>query len=409
MSTPAPKNNLLQFAIIFFIVYFSSQLVIQFFFPSFNQAEAPTGIKIELVDNSVSLGNHPEVRLTNNTDTAIVFAESCPSLPFTVSRQSGDSQVVLEPTGDIRCEQYTLPASIKPGERKVIALAPWKYTLFNEPGVYTITYKDASAQLRMKEPNVFVDLFRTFIMKPLLNALILIASWLPGYSLGWAIIILTVIIKFILFIPTQSALKGQKKMQEIQPKIEALRKKHKNDPQALNMATLALWKTEKVNPFQSCAPLLVQFPVLLGLFFVIRDGINLNTTQHLVYDTFKNIDWTFGTQFLGLNLLEPNVVVLPILLVVLQFLQLKLSFSRVQNNDAKKDVIDITPKAKKKKDADNPMDNAQKMQQKLMLFGLPIMIGVFAIRFPAAVSVYWAVSTLFAVLQQLVVNNVLKK
>lgn len=409
MSKPAPKNNLLQFAIIFFIVYFSSQLVIQFFFPDFNQKEPPTGIALELVDNSVSLGNHPEVRLINNTSAAIVFTEPCPTFPFTVTKQNGDSQVVLVPGSDIRCEQYTLPTSVQPGDRAVISLAPWKYALFNEVGQYTIAYKDAAADVQMKQPNVLVDIFRTFIMKPLLNALILIASWLPGYSLGGAIIILTLAIKLLLFIPTQSALKGQKKMQEIQPKIEALRKKHKNDPQALNKATLALWKTEKVNPFQSCAPLLVQFPVLLGLFYVIRDGINLNTTQHLVYDVFKNIDWTFGTQFLGLNLLESNWTILPILLVALQFSQLKLSFARVKANKAKKDVIDITPKANKKKDKGNAMDDAQQMQQKLMLYGLPIMIGVFALQFPAAVGLYWAVSTGFAIAQQLVVNNVLEK
>lgn len=402
MPKPTSKNNLLQFAVIFFIVYFSSQLVIKLFFPSVNTVTPKTGIELQLVDAKISQGNHPDIRIINNGTGTLTISAICPELPVEVFKLVNNEPQTITPASEPLCDVAAMSAiTIEPGAKEVITLSPWKYALFSELGTYELRLQNATVQLQVVQPNALVGLFRTVITKPFLNALVLLASWLPGHSLGWAIVILTIVIKLILYIPTQSALKGQKKMQELQPKIEALRKKFKNDPQALNKATLELWKQEKVNPFQSCAPLLIQFPVLLGLFYVVRDGVNLQASQHLLYVPFQNLDWTFGTQFLGLNLLQPDIYVMPVLLVALQFFQLKLSFAQSKKKQAKQPVVDVAPAKDKKNE---PLD-PQQMQQKFMLYGLPLMIGVFAIQFPAAVAVYWAISTLFAVAQQLVVNS----
>lgn len=409
--TPAqPKSqfqSIVQFALIFLVVYLASQIILQRFFPQTPSSEQPQ-VEVQMVDDSFSQGHHPEFTIKNNTSEAIVLLKACPEPPVSIEiQQGGDWKSVMQAEEPI-CDTVRNPGLVEPGKTVTISLAAWKYAYFNQLGTYQLTFEEENIepqvmQFRISEPNMIVSLFRTIVTQPLLNALVFVASIVPGHNLGWSIVILTILIKLILYIPTHSALKSQRKMQVLQPKIDELRKKHKNDPQALNKATLDLWKREKVNPFQSCLPLLIQFPVLLGLFFVIRDGGVLEASRHLLYDNFSTIDWSFSTNFLGLDLLVPNVVFLPLLLVVLQFAQLKLSFAKIASTKPK--VVDVTPKAeKKKKDEPLPPD-MQAMQQKFMLYGLPLMIGFFAIQFPAAVSLYWAVSTLFAIIQQLFVNK----
>ena len=139
---------------------------------------------------------------------------------------------------------------------------------------------------------------------------------------------------------------------------------------------------------------MIQFPILIGLFFTIRDGSVLALSEHLLYPVYQNLSWDFGTQFLGMDLTLPNVTVMPILLVVMQFFQMKLSFAANKKKEEKSGT-------KKKKEA----ASQQEVQQKVMMYGLPLMIGFFAIKFPAAVSLYWAASTVFAVGQQVYVNR----
>ena len=175
-------------------------------------------------------------------------------------------------------------------------------------------------------------------------------------------------------------------MQLLQPKIEALKKRYESDRERLHQETVKLWKEEGINPFSSFLPMLFQFPILIGLFFVIRDGSLLELSQHLLYAPYKDLPWTFGTTFLWMDLTKPNITVFPLLLAALQFIQMKLSFR----------------KAEIKKEG---KIEGQELQQKVMLYALPLMIGFFAFQFPAAVSLYWGVSTLFAIGQQMVVNR----
>jgi YidC/Oxa1 family membrane protein insertase len=195
-------------------------------------------------------------------------------------------------------------------------------------------------------------------------------------------------------------MEGQKKMQMLQPKLEALKKKYPDDPKKVQEETMKLWQEHKVNPFQSCLPTLVQFPVLIGLYYAVREGAALSTAQHLIYPAYQHLSWQFGTQFLGLDLLKPNIYVMPLLLVVLQFLQMKLAFAIQKRKKSKQDVIDLPVK-------DGVVDpvSSQQMQQNIMLYGLPLMIGFFALQFPAAVSLYWGISTLFGIGQQMIVNR----
>ena len=116
-------------------------------------------------------------------------------------------------------------------------------------------------------------IFFTLLTQPMYNALIWLYSVLPGNDLGVAIILLTVIIKLILWPFTGQSLKSQTAMQQLQPKIEEVKEKYKNDKEGQAKVMMALYKEEKVNPFSSCLPLLVQLPILLALYTVLRRSV----------------------------------------------------------------------------------------------------------------------------------------
>jgi len=402
------RSSLLQFALIFLVVYMGSQVVMRTFFP--DQA-TPNGngnggaITLRMQDATVKAGHHPVVVVRNGTDADLTLADRCPLPPFTVWELDTNprTELIAEETA-LPCEPLlTVPAH----GSVTYSLGPWKYSLFSKNTRYALTLvlpdgQQAQTEFSVHEAGVPTQIFRTFITKPLLNFLILIASLLPGYNLGAAVILLTLIVKLILFIPTQHALEGQKKLQILQPKLDEIRRKYKDDPKKMNEETLALWKREKINPFQSCLPMLLQFPVLIGLFFVIRDGSVIELSRHLLYPPYLDLPWKFGMHFLGLDLTHPNPHIFVPLLVILQFVQMKLTFAITARKKAAKNGTDP---AKEKGKEKGEMENMQAVQQKVMLYGLPLMIGFFAYQVPSAVSLYWGVSTLFAIGQQIVVNK----
>ena len=398
MSNSGKKSNFFQFFITFLLLFFVFQFVMERFFPEqfSKDGEVVAEVTLKAQDATVKGGHHPILLLANKTDQKIVLEDRCPMPPVNVLHSVDGEFVALE------TEETSVPCvpltEIAAGKTEKIDLAAWKYSLFGELGNYRVELLTAdssqqalTADLSIHEAGPITRIFRTFVSKPLLNLLIFIASILPGHNLGLAIILLTLIVKVILFFPTQHAMQGQKKLQKVQPQLAEIRKKHKANPEKMNKEIMALWKREKVNPMQSCLPTLIQFPILIGLFYVIRDGSILSLSEHLIYSPFKDLDWVWGSNFLGMNLLEPNKIFFPPFLVLAQFFQMKMAFAI----------------AKKKKDPKKKAEAAdqQEMQQKMMQYGLPLMIGVFAFQFPAAVSLYWAVSTLFAIGQQYVVNK----
>ncbi|MDO8468280.1 MAG: YidC/Oxa1 family membrane protein insertase [Candidatus Peribacter sp.] len=412
-ETTRKRSAVLEFALIFAIVYLGTQLVFRLFFPQSAAPNGTSGIILKPASANVKEGHYPVLTLKNTTTQTLVLPDRCPMPPvevFSIAGEGTGAQLTPLSTTETALPCVAL-TKVDPGAQVSIDLGPWKYSLFGTLGKYEARVPAAaklvsasgatveptgtlSAQVTLGEAGPFTKLFRALITKPFLNFLIFIASIAPGHSLGVSIIVLTLVVKFLLFIPTQHSLEGQKKMQKAQPLLDEIRRKYKEDPKRMQEETMKIWKEHGINPFQSCLPLLIQMPVLIGVFYVVRDGSVLALSQHLIYPFYQHLDWTFGTTFLGLNLLQSHAFIFAPLLVILQFIQMKLTFAAA--------------KKKRQQNGDKPKpeaDKSQQMQQQMMLYGLPLMIGVFAFQFPAAVSLYWGVSTLFAIGQQMVVNR----
>jgi YidC/Oxa1 family membrane protein insertase len=457
MPDAKKKSSTMQFILLFLVLYLGIQLVMGQFMPKTPEVAPVAGPRIEATGN-FTIGHHPTVRVVNVpatstshgiggwfsskwcsitsffgvehagacADLAVTYtgetftlASRCPSSPLDVYTIEADANGVEKQTQltatETTVDCVTDPVVVTPGTNAVVSLAPWKYSMFEKVGTYEVRMPGSKqtgtgaiaagtvARFQISDPSFLTKAFRTFISAPFLNFLIFIASFMPGHNLGVAILILTILVKLLLFIPTQHSLEGQKKMQLLQPKFEAVKRKYADDNAKIQEETMKLWKEYKINPFQSCLPILIQFPVLIGLLYVIRDESNLALSQHLIYPVYQHLTWHFGTSFLWLDLLKPDFYVMPVLLVVLQFLQFKLSFSIAKRKKRKETIGTEIQEVKDAAEGD-PMSQ-QELQQKIMMYGLPLMIGFFAIKFPSAVALYWGISTLFAIGQQIIVNR----
>ena len=189
---------------------------------------------------------------------------------------------------------------------------------------------------------------------------------------GVSIILFTILVKLLMIPLTVKQMKSMKSIQIIQPKINELKEKYKNDPEKLNVKTMELYQEYKVNPFGGCLPLLIQFPILIGLFAVLREpGVYVFESQ-AAYEALN-------TAFLWLpNLTAPDLWILPLLAALFTFLS---SFTMTGANQS---------------------DSSQKM----MTYFFPIMIFWWGRSFPAGLSLYWVVSNGFQVAQQILLKRI---
>lgn len=202
---------------------------------------------------------------------------------------------------------------------------------------------------------------------------------------------------------------SQRKLQLIQPKIKEVQEKHKGNPQLLGMELMKLYKEENVNPMGSCGMLLIQMPILIVIYQVII-SIQDHANMFYLYDFIGKYDVALiNTNFYGFDLLGIgglNGFILAIAVWILQYIQVKLSLSYNQSDIKKSGVV-----LEKKKDATDYQSFMPDpdMLNKFMLYGLPVMIAIFTYTFFAWVGIYWWVGTLFMIVQQYIVNKIIKK
>ncbi|OGC82062.1 MAG: hypothetical protein A2V81_02825 [Candidatus Abawacabacteria bacterium RBG_16_42_10] len=240
------------------------------------------------------------------------------------------------------------------------------------------------------------SLWEEVLLRPIYNLLIWLTTWLPGHDLGLAIIILTLLIRVALFFPTYSSLKQQKGLQQLQPKINALREKHSEDKQKQSEEIMKLYKEHGVHPCGGCLPILIQLPILYAVFFVLQHGLDPSYT-HYLYGVLSGFDLnSIGKTFLIFDLTTPDKYILPILTGVTQFISMKLS--QVKQHEK---IHDITPKASAEP---KPMKEIEQATNS-MTYMLPILVAWFAMSYPAGLALYWIFSTVFGIGQQLILNH----
>ncbi len=209
-------------------------------------------------------------------------------------------------------------------------------------------------------------------------------------SLGVAIIIFTLLVRSILLPLTLPSLRAQKKMKELQPEISKLKKKYGKDKQALQKAQMELYKKYNVNPLAGCIPQLVQIGFLILLYRAMIVFLGQESIEGVVIDL----------SFLWLNLANPDsLYILPVLAGLSQFV-----LSLMIAPGAEKD--DVVPNSSKKKAVQKANEKeedfaemAASMQQQ-MLYIMPVMTAIIALRFPSGLALYWVVTTVFSVVQQ---------
>lgn len=249
--------------------------------------------------------------------------------------------------------------------------------------------------------------FNVILVWPILNVLvgvykIFLSLHIP-YALGFSIIGLTIIIRFILYPLISSQLRASRKMQEAAPHISKLKEIHKGDAKRLQAETMRLYKERGINPLAGCLPVIVQLPIIWALYYVLQQIVDLK--QDMVVSQINKVvyfDWLrltdgWDSSFFGLPLgaspsslftkVGPLVILVPVLTGFLQFLLSKMLVSpQPQENPQEKE--------KQKKD-----DFASAFQTQSMYI-FPIMIGFFSYTFSIGLSLYWNTFTIFGIIQQ---------
>ena len=204
---------------------------------------------------------------------------------------------------------------------------------------------------------------------PLVWVLNFFNGLIPNY--GIAIILLTILVRLLFWPLTHKSTVGMKKMQELQPKMKEIQAKFKDNPQRLQQETWALYREAKVNPMSSCLPMLIQIPVFIALFNVLRSAVELRYAPFLWIGDLSEPEGLFASWFPfgGLN-------ILPILMAVSTGLQSA-----------------FTP------------STGDKNQQKMMMIFMPLMMLFMFYSFPSALSLYWFLSNLFSIVQMWIIRR----
>lgn len=237
---------------------------------------------------------------------------------------------------------------------------------------------------------MFSSIYHTIVFDPLYNGLIFLFDTFPWMDAGFAVIIFTIIIRLILFPLSKKAIVTQVRMKEIEPELNKLRKEVP-DKQQQALKVMALYKTKGVNPFSSFFLLFLQLPIIYALYSIFISSGLPEVNGALLY-SFIDIP-TINMHFLGLIDISQKSFFFAALAAVAQFFQLHFSLAA------------SGPTAK----SDNPsMDMATNMM-KNMKYVFPVIVFFISYKISAVIAIYWAVSSLFTLGQELVVRRHLKK
>jgi len=226
-------------------------------------------------------------------------------------------------------------------------------------------------------------IWTTIFYEPLYNALVFFAGSLGGIGLG--VVALTVLVKIILFPLTKKSILSQAKLRALEGDLEQI-KKDNPDKAIQSKKTFELYKKNGVNPFSSCLVVLIQLPIIIALYQVFLRGIDSNAA---VLYSFITLPENLSTYFLGINL-ESKSIIFALLAGITQFIQMKISISSLKPADSK----DTSFKGQ-----------LAKSMQFQMKYILPVFIAFVAYTVSAAIALYWVVSNIITIIQELMIRS----
>ena len=220
------------------------------------------------------------------------------------------------------------------------------------------------------------DLFNAYLYQPILSVLIFIYQNIAFRDLGVAIVFLTIFVRAVLFPIFYKGAKDQALLQRLQPHIKKIQLDHKDNKEAQAKAMMDLYREHQLNPFSGFLLLLLQLPIFIALFRIFSKGLNGGQ-----FDSHM---------FLGLINLGEKSIAIAIIAALLQYIQGKLS---------------LPPQSIGASGNENSMASAGRI---MVVIG-PVLTLMILFNLPAAIGLYWIVSTLFSIGQQVIINRRLPK
>ncbi len=220
--------------------------------------------------------------------------------------------------------------------------------------------------------------FLGFIAKPLGVLLSFLYDFVGNY--GITLIIVTFIIKFAMYPLYAAQVKSTSKMSKLSPKIKEIQNKYKDDKETLNIKMKELYKQENFNPMSGCLPILIQMPIIMGLFALLRNPIRYIPNENMLFAVHEQFLWMP-------DLSQPDRWVLPILAGIATFI----SFSLTQKQTATPEQAQMAP------------------MMKSMRYIFPVMIVWMGRSFPAGLAIYWFLSQFIQIFFNLHLNKVREK
>lgn len=231
------------------------------------------------------------------------------------------------------------------------------------------------------------SLFHTIIYEPLYNGLVFLLDIVPGHDVGLAIVLLTVVVRVVLFPLSQRAVESQKALKRIVPEVEELKKKYPPNSPEQSRAVFALYKERGVHPFAGIGLVLIQLPVLIGLYVVFARGGLPQISAGQLY-SFVHAPQSMSMFFLGLvDMGAKHNILLSVLTAVTQFVYTRLSMGPPATRDPS--PVESTLSGDMAKSFD--------VQAR---YALPAFIGLVAFSFAAAVPLYLTTANLFMIAQE---------
>jgi YidC/Oxa1 family membrane protein insertase len=226
--------------------------------------------------------------------------------------------------------------------------------------------------------------FTAIIYRPFYNGLVFLVGLLPTHDVGVAVVVMTIIVRFVLFPLSRRAVQAQLAMKKIAPEVEALKKKHKDNSPEQSRAIFDLYKERDVHPFAGFLLVLIQLPILLGLYWVFSRGGLPKIDPALLY-SFVHMPTAVNMEFLGLINMSARNIPLAITAALSQFIYTRLSMGPSEKGSPVEASLS------------GDMAKSFEVQARYVL---PAIVGVIGFSLASAAPLYWTTSNIFMILQE---------